>query len=265
MDIACAFQILVEASKQDLAVLQTFQSLGAGILSRPVALSEMHARHVHVCYTCLSSLTGHQSPELKTTRGLDRAGKFSASDYLSVGKTPSFVRDLQDFVNLGLEDELAETARHDSEISESLDQRDDSSSQASFADVSSVGSGVDRERPPRVRQAAKTHRRGKNDVTDLRESSSGSEDESAKPIRQAKHRSLIKKQATPSAQPSHVGSGVRFDVDRTRGTTTTGTKAKDEVQPGLGRIERTLTKESMYSFGTPGSSVSIPILGGQSG
>ena len=254
----CAFQILTEVSKRELAVLRTFQALAAGIFTKPVEMSDAHARHIHVCNNCLSTITGHQS---FTGQGFHNDGlnlnqeiNRSTSGILSAGKTPSFVRGLRDFADLGLEDKPEDVA-------ESIKSRDTLSdtSEASFADVSSVES-EHHERSGHVNDRSasnlsKTYKKTRRTNAVKGESSSESDEEIEKSqksqIKKSNQANILKKENDGFAR-ARGGTAVRFNVE----------EAEISNQGGgipAARMERTLTKDSLYSAPTQGSSVTLQL------
>ena len=79
----------------------------------------------------------------------------SSSADLIVAKTPSFIHGIKDFARLGISNAPeVDTQSEDSETIRSRSDRDETSSEASFADVSSVGSvqGESRRRSPLTRR-----------------------------------------------------------------------------------------------------------------
>ncbi|KAJ7392689.1 hypothetical protein OS493_010340 [Desmophyllum pertusum] len=264
LDVCCAFQVLTEVSKQEIAVLRTFQALAAGIFSRPAEISDAHARHIHLCNNCLSTITGHQSFNAKGYPDDDldfnqEKITHSASGFLSaMGKTPSFVRGLRDFADLSFEEKAQ--VRHP-EDTESVMSRDDTlsdTSEASFADVSSVESGR-RGRSGHVNarmasNVSKTYKKTRKIDARKDESSSESEDEIEKPlktqIKNSKQTDILKKETDRSAR-ARGGTAVRFNVQDPEVSNTEG------GIPGA-RMERSFTKDSLYSVPTQGSSVTLP-------
>lgn len=256
LDVCCAFQVLTEVSKREIAVLRTFQTLAAGIFTRPAEISAAHARHIHLCNNCLSTITGHQSFDPKDFADADLNFKQekdrSYSGFLSLGKTPSLVQGLRDFADLDLEDKQV---THPEGVEESILSRDslsDTSSEASFADVSSVESGR-RGRSGHVNarsdsNMSKTYKKTRR--TDVREaeSSSESEGETEKP-----QKSQIKKsKETDGSTRARGGTAVRFNVQEPEVSTTEGGAP-------TARMERSFTKDSVYSVPTQGSSVTLPL------
>ena len=255
--------MLTEVSKHEIAVLRTFQALAAGIFTRPAEISAAHARHVHLCNNCLSTITEKQSFHAKDFADTDLNFKEeknrSHSDFLSLGKTPSLVLGLRDFAGLDLEDKQV---THPVDVEESVLSRDslsDSSSEASFADVSSVESGrlgrsghVNARSDSNVSKTFKKTRR-----TDARKakSSSESEDETEKPqkfqVNKSKQTDIMKKEIDGSAR-ARGGTAVRFNVQEPEISTTEGGVP-------AARMDRSFTKDSLYSVPTQGSSVTLPL------
>ena len=263
LDVCCAFHILTEVSKQEIVVLRTFQALAAGIFTRPAEISAAHARHVHLCNNCLSTITGHQSYDAKGFPDDDlnfgQEKHRSASGYLSLGKTPSLVRGLRDFADLGLEDKQV---THSEDVEESIvshDSLSDTSSEASFADVSSVESGR-RGRSGHVNgrsasNMSKTYKKTRRTDARKSESSSESEGEMEKPqksqIKNSKQTDIPKKETDGSARV-RGGTAVRFNVQEQEISNTEGGDPTT-------RMERSFTKDSLYSVPTQGSSVTLPL------
>jgi len=262
LDVCCAFQVLTEVSKHEIAVLRTFQALAAGIFTRPAEISAAHARHIHLCNNCLSTMTEQQSFHAKDFAGADlnfkEAKNRSHSDFLSLGKTPSLVLGLRDFAGLDLEDKQV---THPADVEESVLSRDslsDTSSEASFADVSSVESGR-RGRSGHVNarsdsNVSKTYKKTRRTDARKAESSSESEDETEKPpksqIKKSKQTDGSKE--TAASARARGGTAVRFNIQEPEVSTTEG------GVPGA-RVERSFTKDSLYSVPTQGSSVTLPL------
>lgn len=244
MDVCCAFQVLTEVSKRDITVLRTFQALAAGMFTKPAEISDAHARHIHVCNNCLSTLTGHQSlsgPDLHDDGfKLNHEKTRSTSGFLSVRKTPSFVKGLRDFANLGLENDKARQPEDEAESIKSRDTLSDTS-EASFADVSSEES-ENHERSGFVRGSST--------------SNSESEEEIEKPLKsqiKKSNQTKILEKKTDGTTRAHGGIAVRFNVKQT-----------EFSYPGGGvpaaRMERSVTKDSLFSVPeTQGSSVTLQL------
>lgn len=256
--------MLTEVSKHEIAVLRTFQALAAGIFTRPAEISAAHARHIHLCNNCLSSITEqqqslHAKDYADTDLNFKEEKNRSHSDSLSLGNTPSLVLGLRDFAGLDLEDKQV---THPVDVEESVLSRDslsDTSSEASFADVSSVESGrlggsghVNARSDSNVSKTFKKTRR-----TDARKarSSSESEDETEKPqkfqINKSKQTDIMKKETDGSAR-ARGGTAVRFNVQEPEMSTTEGGVP-------AARMERSFTKDSLYRVPTQGSSVTLPL------
>ena len=254
--------MLAEVSKHEIAVLRTFQALAAGIFARPAEISAAHARHIHLCNNCLSNIAEQQSSHAKDFAGADLNFKEdknrSHSDFLSLGKTPSLVLGLRDFAGLDLEDKQV---THPVDVEESVLSRDslnDTSSEASFADVSSVESGR-RGRSGHVNarsdsNVSKTYKKTRRTDAKKTESSSESEGEIEKPqksqIKKSKQTDRLKE--TVASARAHGGTAVRFNVQEPEVSTTEG-----RVPAAL--MERSFTKDSLYSVPTQGSSVTLPL------
>ena len=261
--MCCAFQVLTEVSKQEIGVLRTFQALAAGMFTRPAEISEAHARHIHLCNNCLSTITGHQSYNVKgfpdDDLNFNQEKIATASGLISMGQTPSFVRGLRDFADLGLKDNEVRYPEDDAESVASRDTGSDASSEASFADVSSVESGR-RGRSGDVNErsgssVSKTYKKTRRTVARKDELSSDSEDEIEKPskteTKPLKQTDTVKKDVEKSVR-GRAGTGVRFNVQE-----------PDDVNAEGGvpraQMERSLTKDSLNSAHTRGSSVTIPL------
>ncbi|KAL9963663.1 hypothetical protein ACROYT_G027190 [Oculina patagonica] len=260
LDVCCAFQVLTEVSKQEIAVLRTFQALAAGIFTRPTEISSAHARPVHLCNNCLSNITGHQSLNAKgfpdDDLNFDQEKHRSPSGYLSLGKTPSLVRGLRDFADLGLDDKPVRLTEDVEESIASRDSLSDTSSEASFADVSSVESGR-RGRSGHVNarsgsNMSKTYKKTRRTEAKKSESSSESEGEIEKPektqIKSSKQSDIPKKETNGSAR-ARGGTAVRFNVQEPEVSNTEGGVPAP-------RMERSFTKDSLY---TQGSSVTLQL------
>lgn len=265
LDVCCAFQVLTEVSKHEIAVLRTFQALAAGIFTRPVEISAAHARHVHFCNNCLSAITEQQSLHAKDFADADLNFKEetnpSRSDFLSLGNTPSLVLGLRNFAGLDLEDKQVTNPVDVEESVLSRDSVSDTSSEASFADVSSVESGrhgrsghVNARSDSNVSKTYKKTRR-----TDARkvENSSESEGEIEKPHKsqkiKAKQTTDILKKETDGSARARGATAVRFDVqDPVVSNTDVGVPAAP--------MERSFTKDSLYSVPTQGSSVTLSLV-----
>ena len=257
--MCCAFQVLTEASKHDLAVLRTFQALAAGVIPRPAQFSDAHQRHLHLCDQCLSAITGHKASSVQDLPDLDfgyEMGKtHSASGYTSLDKTPSLVRGLRDFVNLG-RGEKRDRHVEDIESVVSCSAGSKASSEASFADISSLesdrqeNSGHGRESST----STKMYRKTRKTTATKSDSSSESEDGSLTDrIKGTKPTDLPYKEVTkPPPQGYRDGTAVRFNVKQPE-VTTVGSAA-------VGGMERALTKDSLCSGHTLGSSVTIPLV-----
>lgn len=263
MDVCCAFQVLTEVSKRDITVLRTFQALAAGMFTKPAEISDAHARHIHVCNNCLSTLTGHQSlsgPDLHDDGfKLNHEKTRSTSGFLSVRKTPSFVKGLRDFANLGLENDKARQPEDEAESIKSRDTLSDTS-EASFADVSSEES-ENHERSGFVRGSStsdlpKTYKKTRRTITGKDESNSESEEEIEKPLKsqiKKSNQTKILEKKTDGTTRAHGGIAVRFNVKQT-----------EFSYPGGGvpaaRMERSVTKDSLFSVPeTQGSSVTLQL------
>lgn len=263
MDVCCAFQVLTEVSKRDITVLHTFQALAAGMFTKPAEISDAHARHIHVCNNCLSTLTGHQSlsgPDLHDDGfKLNHEKTRSTSGFLSVRKTPSFVKGLRDFANLGLENDKARQPEDEAESIKSRDTLSDTS-EASFADVSSEES-ENHERSGFVRGSStsnlpKTYKKTRRTIAGKDESNSESEEEIEKPLKsqiKKSNQTKILEKKTDGSTRVHGGIAVRFNVKQT-----------EFSYPGGGvpaaRMERSVTKDSLFSVPeTQGSSVTLQL------
>ena len=264
LDVCCAFQVLTEVSKHEIAVLHTFQALAAGIFTRPVEISAAHARHVHLCNNCLSAVTEQQSLHAKDFAEADwnfkEENNPSRSDFLSLGNTPSLVLGLRDFAGLDLEDKQVTNSVDVEESVLSRDSVSDTSSEASFADVSSVESGR-RGRSGHVNarsdsNVSKTYKKTRRADARKVENSSESESEIEKPQKSQKIKSkqtdILKKETDGSARARGV-TAVRFDV---QDPVVSNTEGGVPVAP----MERSFTKDSLYSVPTQGSSVTLPLV-----
>lgn len=261
--MCCAFQILTEVSKHEIAVLRTFQALAAGIFTTSAEISDEHARHIHLCNHCLSTMTGHQSYNVKgfpdDDLNLNKEKSATASGFISVGQTPSFVRGLRNFANLGLEDMEVKHSEDDTASVASRNTPSDASSEASFADESSVESGrygrSDRVNERSSSNMSKTYKKTRSTGAKKGEISSDSEDETEKPqksqIKPSKQADTAKKDTESSVRP-RGGTGVRFNVQEDPEVGTEGGVPKAQ-------LERSLTKDSLFSARTRGSSVTIPL------
>ena len=258
--MCCAFQVLTEVSKYDIAVLRTFQALAAGLFARPAEMSDAHARHIHLCNNCLSSITGHHQAKGLTDDevnfNMDKT--HTASGLISVGQTPSFVRGLRDFAELGLDDRLDKHSEAEDDA-ESVTSRSNASSEASFADVSSVESGH-RGRSGHVNEKSasnmsKAYRKTKKTIVDKGQLSSESEDEAVDKPRKSETQSSkqtnVPKKETESSVRARGEAAVRFNVQDTADVNTKGEVPKAQM-------ERSPTKDSLFSAQTR-SSVSIPL------
>lgn len=262
MDVCCAFQVLTEVSKRDIAVLRTFQALAAGMFTKPAEISEVHARHIHVCNNCMSTITGHQSlssPDLHDDGfKLNQERTRSTSGFSSAAKTPSFVKGLRDFANLGLENDKANQSEH---VAESIKSRNilSDTSEASFADVSSEESEHHERsgfvRGNSARNLSKTNKKTKRTIAVEDESSSESEEEIEKPLKsqvKKSNQTNIQEKETDGSTRAHGGIAVRFNVRQT-----------EFSYPGAGvpavRMERSVTKESLFSVPTRDSSVTLQL------
>ncbi|XP_022790693.1 transmembrane protein 232-like [Stylophora pistillata] len=262
MDVCCAFQVLTEVSKRDIAVLRTFQALAAGMFTKPAEISEVHARHIHVCNNCMSTITGHQSlssPDLHDDGfKLNQERTRSTSGFSSAAKTPSFVKGLRDFANLGLENDKANQSEH---VAESIKSRNilSDTSEASFADVSSEESEHHERsgfvRGNSARNLSKTNKKTKRTIAVEAESSSESEEEIEKPLKsqiKKSNQTNIQEKETHGSTRAHGGIAVRFNVRQT-----------EFSDPGAGvpavRMERSVTKESLFSVPTRDSSVTLQL------
>ena len=255
--------MLTEVSKHEIAVLRMFQALAAGIFTRPAEISAAHAGHVHLCNNCLSTITEQQSFHAKDFADTDLNFKEeknrSHSDFLSLGKTPSLVLGLRDFAGLDLEDKQV---THPVDVEESVLSRDslsDTSSEASFADVSSVESGRHgRSGHVNIRSdsnVSKTFKKTRRADARKATSSSESEDETEKPpkfhVKKSKETDIMKKEIDGSAR-ARGGTAVRFNVQEPEMSTTEGGVP-------AARMDRSITKDSLYSVPTQGSSVTLPL------
>ena len=254
--------MLTEVSKHEIAVLRTFQALAAGIFTRPAEISAAHARHIHLCNNCLSTITGHQSLDAKDFADADLNFKQekdrSYSGFLSLGKTPSLVQGLRDFADLGLEDKQVTHPEDEEESIVSRDSLSDTSSEASFADVSSVESGR-RGRSGHVNarsnsNMSKTYKKTRRTDARKAESSSESEGGTEEPkkcqIKNSKQTDGSKE--TDGSARARGGTAVRFNVQDPEVSTTEGGVP-------AARMERSFTKDSLYSVPTQGSSVTLPL------
>ena len=261
LDVCCAFQVLTEVSKHEIAVLRTFQALAAGIFTRPAEISAAHARHLHLCNNCRSTITEQQSFHRKDLADADfsfKEGKNqSHSDFSSLGKTPSLVLGLRDFAGLDLEDKQV---THPVDVEESVLSHDSLSdtSEASFADVSSVESGR-RGRSGHVNarsdsNVSKTYKKTRRIDNRKAESSSESDDETKKPQKSQikKSKPIDSSKETVSSARPRGGTAVRFNVQEPEVSTTDG-------RVPAAHVERSFTKDSLYSIPTQGSSVTIPL------
>lgn len=261
LDVCCAFQVLTEVSKHEIAVLRTFQALAAGIFTRPAEISDVHARHIHLCNNCLSTITGQQS-NVKSffddDLNFDHGKAAAASGFMSIGQTPSLVRGLRDFAGIGLEDRQVRWPDDDVASVASRDTGSDASSEASFADVSSVESGR-HGRSGHVNErstsnVSKTFKKTRRMARRRGEVSSDSEDETGKHSKTAakpsKQTEAVKKDIESSAR-GRGGTGVRFNIQEP--DIVANESGVTKVQ-----MERSQTKDSLFSAHTRGSSVSIP-------
>lgn len=252
--------MLTVVSKHEISVLRTLQALAAGIFNRPAEISAAHARHIHLCNNCLSNITGHQSfpakgfPDGDLNFGQEK--QRSPSGFLSLGKTPSLVRGLRDFADLGLEDKRVTHSDDAEESIASQDSLSDTSSEASFADVSSVESGRRGEsghvKVRSTSNVSKTKKKTRRTEARKSESSSESEGEIEKPqktqIKESKQTDIPKKETDGYAR-ARGGTAVRFNVQETEVS-----NAGSGVPAA--RMERSFTKDSLY---TQGSSVTLPL------
>lgn len=245
LDVCCAFQVLTEVSKSEIAVLRTFQALAAGIFSRPEGVSDTHARHINLCNNCLSSITGHQSFNVKDFTDDDLDSDGAKTSTVSVGQTPSLVRGLRDFAGLSLEDKQVVHREDDAVSVMSRDTGSRASSEASFADVSSVESG--RRGRDGYEVASRTFKKTRKPVARGIEIYSDSDDE----IEKAHKTDALKKDTKGSVKP-RIGTGVRFNVQEPVFMNTQG-----EVPRA--KIARSETKNSLNSGHTLASSVTIPL------
>ena len=243
--MCCAFQVLTEVSKSEIAVLRTFQALAAGIFSRPEGVSDTHARHINLCNNCLSSITGHQSFNVKDFTDDDLDSDGAKTSAVSVGQTPSLVRGLRDFAGLSLEDKQVVHGEDDAVSVMSRDTGSRASSEASFADVSSVESG--RRGRDGYELASRTFKKTRKPVARGIEIYSDSDDE----IEKAHKTDALKKDTKGSVKP-RSGTGVRFNVQEPVVVNTQGEVPK-------AKIARSETKNSLNSGHTLASSVTIPL------
>ena len=250
-------------SKQEIGVLRTFQALAAGIFTTPAQISEAHARHIHLYNNCLSTLTGQQSYNVKgfvdDDLNFNQDKTATASGLISMGQTPSFVRGLRDFADLGLDDKEVRDPEDDAVSIASRDTGSEVSSEASFADVSSVESGC-RGRSGHVKERSassmsKTYKKTRRTAARKDELFSDSEDEIEKPsnteAKPLKQTDMVKKDVEKSVY-DRAGTGVRFNVQEPDVVNAEGGVSRAQM-------ERSLTKDSLYSAHTRGSSVTIPL------
>ncbi|KAK3706225.1 hypothetical protein QZH41_010289, partial [Actinostola sp. cb2023] len=263
LDVSCAFLVLADAAATNLSVLQTFQALAAGLFPRPAALAEAHAQHLHLCNECHSSFVGDMAHAPTCQQEVSpHEGVPSGADYLSVGPTPSFVKGLREFARLGFKEQANETPSETNET-ESLRSRDDeheTSSEASFADVSSVESDyITRRKSSKMRMSSK-HRTSYKGRHSEDQSSSSDEDEPPKakalPKDDVINRSDVIKRGSSSKE--RLGTGVRFQTDEpTTDEGGIGEESWSHIQQAA--LEREYTKGSLYSGQTIGSTVTIPL------
>ncbi|XP_031571517.1 transmembrane protein 232-like [Actinia tenebrosa] len=257
LDVSCAFSILAHTCSTNLSALQTFQSLAAGAFPRPAALAEIHARHLNLCEHCHSGFIGDPSAHaLHQEEEIINDGLPAGSDYLSVGQTPSFVRGLREFANLSHIEKNERKQPPESIETESLRSRDEkheSSSEASFADVSSIESeGQTRRKGGKMprRASSKQFRSSYKSFQFENGSSSSEEEETRKPKEKVTKRNSSKER---------LGTGVRFQTEEP-GTSDTEVKPHSGTPKPGEPLERELTKGSLYSGQTAGSTVTIPLV-----
>ena len=225
------------------------------MFARPAEISDEHARHVHLCNNCLSTIAGHQTKSLPDDLHLNVDKAHTASGFMSIGQTPSFVRGLRDFADLGLEDTSVKQPEDDAVSVTSRNTASDASSEASFADVSSVESGH-RGRLDNVMERAtsvsKTFKKTRKTAAKKDEMSSDSEDDAEKPAKSPtqSYRQSIPNKETENSVRARGGTAVRFNVQEDAEVVNT------ESGVPKAQMERSLTKESLF---TQGSSVSIPL------
>lgn len=241
--MCCAFQVLTEVSKQDIAVLRTFQALAAGIFPRPAGMSDTHARHIHICSNCLSSITGHQSFNPKEG---DLGSNGTKTNATSIGETPSFVRRLCGFAGLEIQDKRVGQLENDAASVRSRNIGSDASSEASFADVSSVESGC-HGREVHATDMSKSFKKTRRTVARIGETFSDSEDE-----KDEAHKMDDLTENTNGPVKERDGTGVRFNVEEPIVGNWEGGVAK-------AKMTRAGTKDSLYSGRTRASSVTIPL------
>ena len=225
------------------------------MFARPAEISDEHARHVHLCNNCLSTIAGHQTKSLPDDLHFNVDKAHAASGFMSIGQTPSFVRGLRDFADLGLEDTSVKQPEDDAVSVTSRNTASDASSEASFADVSSVESGhcgrLDNV-TERAASVSKTFKKTRKTAAKKDEMSSDSEDEAeklAKSPTQSSKKNIPNKE-TENPVRARGGTAVRFNVQEDAEVVNT------EGGVPKAQMERSLTKESLF---TQGSSVSIPL------
>ena len=163
---------------------------------------------------------------------------------------------MRDFADLGLEDKQITHAQGVEESIASHDSLSDTSSEASFADVSSVESGRRRRSGHAKARSgsniSKTKKKTRRTEARKSESSSESETEIEKPqktqIKDLKQTDIPKKETDGSAR-ARGGTAVRFNVQESEVS-----NAKSGVPAA--QMERSFTKDSLY---TQGSSVTLPL------
>ena len=244
--MCCAFQVLTEVSKQDIAVLRTFQALAAGIFSRPAGMSDTHARHIHICNSCLSSITGHHSFNPKDFSEDDLGSNGTKTNVTSLRETPSFVRRLRGFAGLEIMDKRVGQLEDDAASDRLRDTGSDASSEASFADVSSVES-VYRGREGHATDKSNSFKKTRRTVARIGETFSDSEDE-----KDEAHKMDDLTENTDGPVKERDGTGVRFNV---------GEPIVGNSEGGVAnaKMTRAGTKDSLHSGHTRASSVTIPL------
>lgn len=244
--MCCAFQVLTEVSKQDIAVLRTFQALAAGIFSRPAGMSDTHARHVHICNNCLSNMTGHHSFNPKDFSEDDLGSNGIKTNATSLGETPSFVRRLRGFAGLEINDKRVGQLEDDAASVRLRDTGSDASSEANFADVSSVESGCGG-REGRATVTSNSVKKTRRTVARNGETFSDSEDE-----KDEAHKMDDFTENNDGPLKERDGTGVRFNVEEPIVGNSEGAVSK-------AKMTRAGTKDSLNSGHTRASSVTIPL------
>lgn len=246
LDVCCAFQVLTEVSKQDIAVLRTFQALAAGIFSRPAGMSDTHARHVHICNNCLSNMTDHHSFNPKDFSEDDLGSNGTKTKATSLGETPSFVRRLRGFAGLEINDKRVGQLEDDAASVRLRDTGSDGSSEANFADVSSVESGCGG-REGRATVTSNSVKKTRRTVARNGETFSDSEDE-----KDEAHKMDDFTENIFGPLKERDGTGVRFNVEEPIVGNSEGAVSK-------ANMTRAGTKDSLNSGHTRASSVTIPL------